>query len=149
MNLDNQLPSPSEQLNLLKQQLNKELETDKSSDIFYKYCDHKKPDIINFIYERPESGKILKVVTLKLLDYPIEKIMANLAESLIRMWNDNNNSDSKVMNVLAPSAMEDFTYLGYTFFTDKMCLSGEASIWIKKEESDIVTLPIPDLVLSR
>jgi len=134
MNLDNQLPSPSEQLNILIEQLNEKMEINNSFDPFY--GTYKKPKIINFIYERPESGKIRKSVCLKPLDFGIEPVMSKLAESLIRMWNNDDDSDSNIMNVLAPSAMEDCSYLGYTFFADKMCLSGEASIYIENTEED-------------
>jgi len=147
MNLDNQLPSPSEQLNLLKQRLNKEPKIETFFNIIL--SSDEKPESINFIHKRPESGEILKSVTLKPLDFAIQEMLSELAESLIRMWNYKKSSNSKLLNVLAPSAMEDGSYLGYTFFADKMCLSGEASIWIKKEDSDIVTPPVPDLVLSR
>lgn len=131
MNLDT-LPSPNEQLTILKQQLdNFEFPNDPWSRMMNSTSI--KPTIINFIYERPVSGKILKSVNLKPADFGIEEILSKLAESLIGMWNDHRTSDSNVMNVLAPSAIEDGTYLGYTFFADKLCLSGEVSLYINKK----------------
>ena len=147
MNLNN-LPSANEQFIILKQQLDS---YDFPDDLWSKFMNYGStiPETINYIYERPNSGKILKYISLKPIDCEIEKILYKLAESLIRMWNENNKYNRKVMNVLAPSAMEDGTYLGYTFFADKLCLLGEASIYIREEESGNIISPLPVLTHSR